>query len=545
MEQKYPRIPLEFAIQEKTLLGKLWAEFSAPQRTLVKAAYGLPLEGEDEQKAWAIFNGACVYDELGFVTDWSPVGYSPQEYDTIVGLIGRRAGKSHLTCFMTLYEILFGGHTDYVNPGQEIIVPYVCLDLPTAKANMKAIYNLAQKNSKLAKEIVQDNKDFIRFKNGITVQAEPPSIKTGRGMAIPIVIMDEVGFWYKTSENANPDYEVQRALSHSRSQFPHGKEFIISTPYTEEGLLYDYARAGTKGQFLTTEDEDRASFASTLVVRASTAAFENPYMVRLDPAHKGRKQFQKIYNRDEPAVFTRESLAQFVASESNFVPGEAVDQVIDKGVKVRRPADIEKDGLNPSYVAVMDPAFRHDDFAFGIFHRNGRGEIVQDFVHTWTPDSKRKVKLDSLVILSQIKQWLNEYRIPVVYSDQYQLESLQQISQHLGFSIVGVDFTGRSKAVLYGSLENLIRNKRIRLLDVPEQRQQLVLLHKKLTPLGNIQIGAPPGKKDDIASILALGAFKALQHWPSVMEQKKNETMFEQLTRQIKKKGKPERWASV
>lgn len=534
---KHERIPLEWLIQQSSLLKPLWDALSVPQQTLVKAMYGLPLTSKEEHKAWAVFNGACELDDLGFITSWHEIPYDPQEYRTLVGLIGRRGGKSHLMCFMLLYEVLFGGHLAYVTEGQDVIVPYVAQDLFTAKANMRYVPLLAKLSPKIAKEILIDTRDKIQFKNGIAIYPEPPTVKTGRGVAVPVLIMDEVAYWYKMAEAANPDFEVLRSLSAAQTQFgSFAKKFIISTPYTEEGLLWEYYLAGTNGQKLP--DDEKVQYQDVLVVQTSTAALENPQI-----AKHGRKNIQFLYNED-PESFPREYLAKFIKSESNFIPGSIIDECTDKGILSRRPHEIEKNGLKPAYVACMDPAFRNDDFAFTIGHMDQTGKVIQDFLHIWTPDKKHNVRLDPSVIIWQVGQFLKQWNIPVVYSDQYQLEALQQLAQQQGFSIIGNDFTGQSKAKIYGSLETLLKTQRIRLLAVPEIRQQLSQLNKKQTAGNTVYIGAPPGKKDDIATVVAMMSHLALQHYPSVQSVKPEETVFQREKRKIEQRMKEPRWDS-
>ena len=535
---KHERIPLEWLIQQKSLLKPLWDDLSVPQQTLVKAVYGLPLMSAAEHKAWSVFNGACELDDLGFVKSWHEIDYVPQEYRTVVGLIGRRGGKSHLMCFMLLYEVLFGGHLEYVNEGQDVIVPYVAQDLFTAKANMRYVPLLAKLSPKIHREILTDARDKIQFKNGISVYPEPPTVKTGRGVAVPVLIMDEVAYWYKTADAANPDFEVLRSLSAAQTQFGQwAKKFIISTPYTEEGLLWEYYLAGTNGQKLT--QEERFQYQDVLVVQTSTAALENPKI-----AKHGRKNIQALYNEDTES-FPREYLAKFVKSESNFLPGSIIDQCTDFNVLSRRKHEVEKDGLKPSYVACMDPAFRNDDFAFTIGHMDEKGRVIQDFLHIWTPDKKNNVKLDPNAVIWQVAGFLKDYGgIPVVYSDQYQLEALQQLALTYGFSIIGTDFTGQSKAKIYGSLEMLLKTQRIRLLAHTEIRQQLSQLNKKLTAGNNVYIGAPPGKKDDVATVIAMMADLALTHYPRFVAQKKEETVFARERRKIEQRMKEPRWDS-
>jgi hypothetical protein len=436
-----------------------------------------------------------------------------------------------ISSFILLYEILFGGHLAHAMPGMPVIVPYVAQDLATAKNNMKYVSILAQKNPRLAKEIITDTRDSITFRNGITVEPSPPTIKSGRGISVPILVMDEVAFWYKTADNANPDYEVLNSFANAQAQFPHGKILMISTPYTEEGLLWEHCRAGTDGQFLL--PEDRGQYKDCLVLSASTASMENPKI--------SRKALERIYARD-PEIFVRESLAKFVSSQSNFIPGALVDSCTDKNIKVRRRHEVERSGLRPNYVAVMDPAFRNDDFAFSIGHMDEKGFVIQDFLQVWSPDKKANIQLKPDVILVQVGQFLKEWGLNIVYSDQHHMDSLQSMAMQMGFSIVQHTFSSKSKAAIYDSLNKLLQTRRIKLLDVPEIRQQLSQLNKKRTALGQVQIAAPPGRKDDIATVCAMLAHVSLMNYPTVSVKKAEPSLFQQLVAQNKKKTEELRW---
>lgn len=510
-------VPISDVIADKNLMKPLWDELSEPQQVAVKCFYGLPLEKPSELAIWAIFNDNVVYDNLGFPLEITPTDYSPKEYSIFAGIIGRRAGKSNaIGAFIALYEIIFGGHTDHVTEGQDVIVPYIAQDMDTAKANMIGISLMAAKSPKIAGQIKAASRLKIEFKNGIHVLPEPPAIKTGRGFAMPIIIMDEVGFWYRTQEAANPDYEVQRAVSYAQLQFPRAKQLLISTPYVEEGLIWDYHCAGTAGHKLPLDEQ--GEFEDTLVIQASTAAMQNPRVTR--------KRLAKLQAQD-PDAFIRESLARFVTSISGFLNPELVKDAIQTHKKFRTRADNEQQNIQPLYIGAMDPAFRHDSFAFTIFHMETDGTVVQDILKTWTPDKKLKVTLDPTVIVAEIAHLAKEWQLSFVYSDQYQLESLQQLAQAYGFTIIGNDFTGKSKAKMYGSMVQLLRTHKIKLLDIPVIYQQLTQLQKKLNAMGGIQIAAPPGKHDDVASVIALGCSAALMAYPSVKPIVKEPSLFE------------------
>lgn len=511
-------IPFADCIADPLLLKTLWDELSVPQQVSLKAFYGLPLTTDRELDAWAVLQDSCTYDPLGYPTSITRIPYTPREYSLLVGILGRRSGKSStITALAVLYEALFGGHLAEVQPGQDVVIPYIAQDLATAKANMIFIALLAQRVPMLAAQIVSASRDKIELKNGITILPEPPAIKTGRGFAMPVVVGDELGFWYRTAEAANPDYEVQRAVSYAQLQFSRSKQFLISTPYTEEGLLWDYYRAGTAGYKAALDDRDE--YADCLVLQASTAAMENPRITK--------KKLQSIL-ADDPEAFIRESLARFVHSISGFLPSDLVFEATNGNKAERTRAENEASQVMPLYVAAMDPAFRHDTFAFTIFHMDTQGNVVQDLLRTWTPDQKAGIRLDPTAIMTEIGNILHQWNINVVYSDQYQLEALQQLALRHQFSIIGHDFTGRSKAKMYGSLLHLLRTKKIQLLNVPTIVSQLTQLQKKLNPMGQISIAAPAGKHDDVASVIAMGAMFALQNMPFIKPLIKAQTLFEQ-----------------
>jgi hypothetical protein len=311
---------------------------------------------------------------------------------------------------------------------------------------------------------------------------------------------------------------------------PNNKTFIISSPYTEEGILYKYWRGGTNGMNLAPDDDDKDQFKGTLVVNAPTAAMQNP---KFDPVAE-RKFLEKERAKD-PEVFKREYLAKFISVVDGFLTPDLVVPCIDKGVKERTLADLRKKSLKHHFVSVIDPAFRHDDFVYGIFHKDDDGTIVQDLLRVWSPDKKAGVVLNPNDITTEIAKLNKEWGISVTYSDQYQLESLQQLAQQKGFNIMGADFTKKSKPKMYGSLKNLFRNKKIKLLDLPIVYSQLTRLQQK-NSIGGTQIFVPAPGKDDVASVISLGAEVAIHLTPMRVQEKPEPTAWDICIEDMKKK---------
>lgn len=483
---------------------------SLPQQVVVKAFYGLPLQGH-ELELWSAFQGYGEFDELGYLTGLSKLTtYEPKEYDTLTGVVGRRSGKSdRIAGIIIAYEITMGGHTEYIREGQEAFWLYIAQDLTTAEINMKFAVMALDTSPILSKYIVKRNADEIPFINGITLRPEPPNIRTGRGVPVIGIVMDEFGFWYKDSKSANPDYEVVRALEYSTSQFPNAKQIRLSTPWTKEGLLYKASLHGTEGLKLRCEhcsdgrgcphvSEDREEFAGHLVIEAPTAMMGNPHITR--------KRLLRLRKKDQDA-FQRESLAKFTDTQSSFLNWTQVELSIDRKV-LRRVRNKAAD-----YVATIDPAFRHDNFVLTIGHHEKHRGIVQDFVKVWDPLELLGPgqSLNPATVLDEIKLILDEWDISLVYSDQYQLESLRALAEDRDFVIIGFDLTTKSKTRVMNELKSQVSQGRLRLLDDAEQEGQLKNLQKTLGPAGYVSVAAPMGKKDDQAIALALLIHHCLQ----------------------------------
>jgi hypothetical protein len=527
------RVPFDLAIADPQLLKAHFDTLSVPQQVVLKAFNGLPLS-EEEQLYWAMLQGNATYDELGYPTSVTPLAYVPKKYHTLAAILGRRSGKTdRITSTQLAYEALLGGHMNFVERGQDVKILFIAQDIGMAASHLNFIHNAIRSSPKLYKELDKFNADAIILKNGLQIEPAPPTITSSRGLAVPGWAADETGFWYTDPKAANPDYEVERAVEYAMSQFPDAFKLVTSTPYTKQGMLWEYNNAGTEGVKLRCDDctssgirlcphraDDRVQHEGVLVVHAPTAAMENP---RID-----RRRLVRLQRKD-PDAFIRESLAQFVDSLSGFLSPDVLRlAIMPKVYEVERfPRPGHPEDPIPYYIAAMDPAFRHDKFAFTVMHHDLKHGIVQDYFQEWTPELGSP--LNPTHVLTEIRAVLSEYGLNSIYSDQYQLESLQQLALNLGFSVIGCDFTAASKAKIYGSFASLVNQRRIKLLDKQTIYEQLVALEKRRTPNGAVTINAPAGKYDDAAAACALCAHQCIWLLPQTAPKPPAEpSLFEQ-----------------
>jgi hypothetical protein len=518
------RVAFADAISHPKLLKKPWEMLSLPQQVVLKSFYGLPLETEQEIIYWSAFQGAGIFDELGYLQGIShQVPYSPKEYEILTAILGRRSGKSdRIGGFSAAYEILLGGHTKFIrraavdedgkkvkgSEDQDVFWLYIAQDLGTAMTNMKFVLGPIDESPVLRRYVDYRNTDEVGFKNGIKLRPEPPTIRTGRGVPVIGISMDEFAFWYKDSKSANPDFEVVRALEYSLSQFPNAKQLRLSTPWTKEGMLFQAHEHGTEGKKLKCEKcessticvhvaEDREDHEGHLVVQAPTAMMGNPFITR---------KFLKRKARDKEA-FARESLTKFVDSQTSFLTWASIERAIDRKLESRHKID----GVD--YIVAIDPAFRRDSFAITVVHHEKERGIVQDFVFGMTPEPGER--LNPARVLDKVKEVAEFWGTTYVWSDQYHLESLQALAEERDFAIIGEDLTVKSKPQVMNNLASLLNQSRMRLLDHGGTEGQLKRLRKTLGPTGYERIAAPNGEHDDFATVLALAATKALELPPA------------------------------
>jgi hypothetical protein len=519
------RLSLEEAINDKILLKPYFETLSKTQRVIVKAVYGLPLN-EEELIMWSLLQEHGEHDDLGYPTKVSLVDYTPKEYKDLVLVAGRRSGKtSKVGSFILAYEAICGGHREFASKNQIVLYYNISQQLEIAKANMGFIRDVLESTPFLEDQVEHFGVEKYILKDGSVIAPSSPSLRKQRGLAIPCFLADEVGFWSLDAESANPDVEVERSLAPTMLQFPHGKKLWCSSPYVKYGILYDYYMAGTDGNKLLATSPEKPKYTDTLVCWSPTAMSGVPLY--------GRKDLEKEKAKD-PKNFDREYLCKFVDSISGFLNTELVDFAFSKarGVIERPNANNDPRKLTTyTHIAAIDPAFRRDNFAFVIVHRDENNCIVLDKVQRWSPSAWQKI--DPQSVMTQVANTCQEYGIRMVYTDQYQFEALNQIALNVGIGLQPTMFDNKGKNKIFGTLEQVINQRKLILLDdslnqdAKALRRELLQLEKKLLASGRISIEAPPHLHDDLAFSLALAVHHAVSVSPVTKAQVKRELNFE------------------
>lgn len=511
------RIDLETAISDKILLKPWWDNMTKPQQVVIKSLYGLDLD-EEEQLIFSMFQESCEIDELGYPTKVTRVPYIPKEYRELTLVAGRRWTKtSGIGSFVLAYEAVLGGHREYASRNQEVAFFNISQQLEIAKSNMNFVKDILQSTPFLEDQVEFFGIEKYTLKDGSVIAPSGPSLKRQRGLAVPCYLCDEEGFWSLDAEAANPDVEVERALSPTMLQFPHGKKLRLSSPYVRHGVFYDYYNAGTEGNKLHSTSVEKPKYADCLMVWATTAMSGLKLYTRKDLARERAK---------DPFNFEREYLARFVDSISGFFNAALVDHAFSRGKGQRERVNISRvgGGFKYNYIAAIDPAFKRDSFALAIVHRDENQDIVLDYIRRWSPAAN--TKLDPGEIMTYIANICQLYDIKVVYTDQHQFEALDYIAAERGIGLQRTTYDNKGKNKIYGSLLQVVNQRKLVLLDddlnedAKALRREMLQIERKLRSNGSVAIEAPANQHDDLVQVLALASHYAVSLVPQQLTQK-------------------------
>jgi hypothetical protein len=202
--------------------------------------------------------------------------------------------------------------------------------------------------------------------------------------------------------------------------------------------------------------------------------------------------------------FRREFMAEFSEDSSSWIDPEILYQSVVSGRQELPP----EPGV--FYFGVIDPAFRHDDFALVIAHRNSDGTVVLDLLVRWRGSKKIPVCWED--VRKDIQHYCKRYEINCVHGDQHCAAIIQEQLQQLGIYYEEITFGSRTRAEIFGNLKHLLRQSKIELLDNRECLEQLLNLEELTKDGGRIDIQPAGTMRDDLAVVVGLVCQVACNH---------------------------------
>jgi hypothetical protein len=155
-------------------------------------------------------------------------------------------------------------------------------------------------------------------------------------------------------------------------------------------------------------------------------------------------------------------------------------------------------------LAVIDPAYRGNDFALGIVHASPDGKIIVDRIEHWTGTKSAPLGFER--VLGDVKGILGQYAINSVIGDQHCFDAIEQHLLKIGIYYGHYPFSANTRPSIFGNLKHLLVQKKIELLDDPDLLRQLRNLREEKTPRGQIDVRPFGEARDDIAVTIAIAA---------------------------------------
>ena len=468
-----------------TMAGPLGDSFEGPSwdnwRTILKAAYGLPLS-DDEL--------AFFHDVAG---DRDPPGRRVKEL-WVIG--GRRGGKDSIASLIIAHAAsLFNGKRRQIagltlpalRRGERATVFTFGKDRDQARIVLRYIQDYFINIPALKKMVTRETRDGFELRNGVDIIVATNDFRGIRGRPVLAAVLDECAF-YRDETSASPDSELYGALKPGILTLIDQAMLIgISTPHKKTGLLWD------KHQESFGKDDD-----DVLVIKATSLQL-NPTL----PADFIEKEIAK-----DPELNRAEYLCEWRTDIAGFASSEIVDAAIVKGRQVIAPHG--------------QPCVGFVDVSGGVYDSHACAVAFKDELSgAAVLACAREVKsADTEAVVSEFAALLKSYGVNTAYADRYGAEWVRGAFARHGISLRQ---SPHDRSALYLNLLPALNAGQVKLLDLPRLRSQLLSLERRtIRGSGRDVVDHPSAGADDLinavagALVMAAGAESQKIHWAAV-----------------------------
>ncbi len=222
----------------------------------------------------------------------------------------------------------------------------------------------------------------------------------------------------------------------------------------------------------------------------------------MNPVWWTPERCEKLRNSD-PVAYQTDVLAQFADAEETMFPAKLVEECTRKV-----SGDLPYNELG-DYVAAIDPATRGNAWTLVIATRGKDG--IKRVVSALQWQGSRMDPLHPKLVLKEIANALNCYRLSWCYTDQYASDALRDIAADLGVTLVVEDWTARKKVTVFSNLATEMQAKRVEIPPDALMAKDLKVVRKRVIQNGIAIIlpRTPDGRHADYAAALAM----AVSRW--------------------------------
>jgi hypothetical protein len=423
--------------------------------TFLRALFAIPPIANDRQ----------IFLECTGREDW-PTVRGTEAY----AAVGRRGGKTRImstsAAWMAAFEVDWRA---YLDPGEYAHVLLLAKDVTQAAVAFGYLASLFLDHPILRKMVRNDTADAITLSNRVIIRVASASFRGLRGYAIPVLIADELAFWFDGETSANPAEEILAAVRPAMLQF-RGKGLLLaaSSPYRRSGPLFQAYRT------------HHGKPSPILFWKAATSTM-NPL------ADAG--EIARAYDED-PQRAAAEFGGEFRTDVAAYIDREAIEAVTVFGRRELAPQS------DRSYVSFTDPSGgSQDSFSLGIAYLDPDtgNAVLAALREVRAPFSPSQV-------IAEFAELLHRYRVSRVVGDRYGGEFPREQFRHNG---IVYEIAEKAKSDLYKECLPLINSAKAELLDNPVLINQFAALERHTGRAGRDVIDHPLGGRDDICNAAA------------------------------------------
>ncbi len=400
---------------------------------------------------------------------------------------GARGGKTWLAARRLLHLALTVS-LDTLARGEMAFGLFVGPDMRLARQGLRYALGAAQSAPSIARLVSDVSVDGFTLTrtDRRTVRFEClPATRGGsalRGRALVGAVFDESSFFRGDDAIVN-DLEIYRAVA--PRIMPAGQLLIISTPWTESGLLFD-------------------TFTTNHGHPVTAIAAHAPTTLLRDDAHTHAMVDRERAN--DPTNAAREFDALFVAGAgSQLFDPSAFDSCIVEGapMSVARP-----DGS--TIAAAIDIGLRSDASALAIVARKSNAFAL---LHVDEIKPAKGAPLRPSEVCAQFAATLVRFGVRSVWSDSHYVESTREHMQPHGIHVLDAPAGQQGKIDVHLAAKTIVHEGRLLMPPLRAVVDQLRAIRVRPTAGGGLQITSPrrPGSHGDVASAVVLALWAADQ----------------------------------
>jgi hypothetical protein len=428
-------------------------------RAVLRAAFALPMSKRDRE----------LFAEVS--GDRAPPRHRVKE---LIAAVGRGGGKDSIASALAVCIATTADFTR-LRPGERGTIMTLATDRDQAGIAFGYARAAIEEAPLLAPLLAKrPSGDRIELRNRAEIVVTTNNVRSPRGRTIACAIYDDCAHWLG-EDYANPDSEVDAAITPGLMRFPGSLKIIISSVHRRSGLLHDkFSR-----HFGKDDDDVLVVLGTSLQFNPTLDQSEIDRQLALDPEKAGA-----------------EYLSRWRDDLTSFLDRQLVEAAIDRGIIAWPPQ------RGVSYVAFVDPSGgRGDSFTAAVGHREASLLIVDALF-------EKRAPFDSDATIAEVANLLDGYGVSSARGDDYGADLTVAAFRRHGLAYRSLklgDADGRqgklSRSEIYLNSVGLFTAGRVKLPDNPRLVHQLISLERRASrSSGHDAVDHPAGAHDDLAN---------------------------------------------